>query len=181
MPIKDVEKRRQAARERYQRKSEEIKEYQRDYRKKNKERITKSRRAYQRSVYLKQRVVRRLAFIYRAGGRCVVCGESDPSVLQFHHRDQADKKFELGRALNAGATLKYPIEVMLEELAKCDLLCANCHTRRHNTWTKEEFATMEQLAQKYFPEYYPDKILDVEKVTKGPKLSVTRNGATSSR
>jgi 5-methylcytosine-specific restriction endonuclease McrA len=156
MPHKNPEAKRRYMRDRYQRKKEELKGYQREYRAANQATITESRRPYQRKVYLTQRVVRRLAFIHKAGGRCIDCGETDPSVLQFHHRDQATKEFELGRALNSGATLKFPLKVMLEELEKCDLLCANCHTRRHNTWTTEERQEMEQLAKTYFPEFYKD-------------------------
>jgi 5-methylcytosine-specific restriction endonuclease McrA len=141
-------------RERYQRKKEEIKAYQKEYRAENGAKITEARRPYQRRVYLTQRVVRRLAFIHKAGGRCVDCGTDDAVLLQFHHRDQSTKEFELGRALNSGATLKYSLDIMVAELEKCDLLCANCHTKRHNTWTQEERLEMEQLAKTYFPEFY---------------------------
>lgn len=135
---------------RYQIKAEEIKEYQRQYRKENQEKITNNRRPYQRNIYLTKRVVRRLAFILRAGGKCVECDNSNVRVLQFHHRDKEDKGFEIGRALNSGAQMKYPYEVMIKELEKCDLLCGNCHAERHNSWTDDELQMMLQLSQEYF-------------------------------
>ena len=53
---------------------------------------------------------------------CVDCGEVDPVVLDFDHlRDKvADVSAMLGRAW---ATIE-------AEIAKCDVVCANCHRRR---------------------------------------------------
>ncbi len=54
---------------------------------------------------------------------CADCGESDPVVLEFDHR--RDKQF------NIGAVLPYRRwSSVLEEIAKCDVVCANCHRRR---------------------------------------------------
>lgn len=43
-------------------------------------------------------------------------------VLDWHHRNPANKLFGLGRG---GWT--YSKQSILDEIAKCDLLCANCH------------------------------------------------------
>ena len=54
---------------------------------------------------------------------CFDCGEVDPMVLEFDHR--GDKAFDIARGLrdrNWGALSK--------EIAKCDVVCANCHRRR---------------------------------------------------
>jgi hypothetical protein len=54
---------------------------------------------------------------------CVDCGESDPIVLEFDH--VADKEFAVSAGLrerNWGAVLR--------EIAKCEVVCANCHRRR---------------------------------------------------
>ena len=54
---------------------------------------------------------------------CVDCGESDPVVLEFDHL--RDKAFDIG------ASLPYRSwESILDEIAKCDVVCANCHRRR---------------------------------------------------
>jgi hypothetical protein len=57
---------------------------------------------------------------------CYGCGESDPVVLDFHHKDPTVKKFRLGIA----AYRKSP-EQIIEEILKCIALCANCHRREH--------------------------------------------------
>lgn len=54
---------------------------------------------------------------------CVDCGEDDPLVLEFDHR--GDKKFGIAAGIR---TRNW--ETVLEEMAKCDVVCANCHRRR---------------------------------------------------
>lgn len=57
---------------------------------------------------------------------CVDCGEGDPIVLQFDHV-RGEKEFMIG-TFN---TTTYVWEVVLKEIQKCDVRCANCHMRRH--------------------------------------------------
>ena len=55
---------------------------------------------------------------------CVDCGEDDPVVLEFDHlRDKVDN-------ISKMASLKRPWSVILEEIEKCEVVCANCHRRR---------------------------------------------------
>jgi hypothetical protein len=54
---------------------------------------------------------------------CVDCGEGDPLVLEFDHL--GNKKFDIARGLR-GRTW----QAVLDEIAKCDVVCANCHRRR---------------------------------------------------
>lgn len=63
------------------------------------------------------------------GKACMDCGHGDWRVLHFHHRDPSTKAFIIERALDAPG--KYPTEVLLAELDKCDVVCANCHMLRH--------------------------------------------------
>lgn len=58
---------------------------------------------------------------------CDLCSESDPVCLDYHHRDSAHKVLALSRA----AAKRWTETRMLEEIAKCDLLCANCHRKQH--------------------------------------------------
>jgi hypothetical protein len=61
--------------------------------------------------------------VAEAGGRCAVCSyDRYPGVLQFHHRDPADKRFSLSEA-----GLARSLERARHEARKCVLLCANCH------------------------------------------------------
>jgi hypothetical protein len=67
---------------------------------------------------------------YLTSHPCVDCGETDPVVLQFDHRDRTEKVDDVGTMLNRSSW-----RVLLNEIAKCDVRCANCHRRR----TAEEF------------------------------------------
>jgi len=60
---------------------------------------------------------------YKRTHPCVDCGESDPIVLVFDHRDRSTKKFKV-RSSRSWKSL-------MAEIAKCDVLCCNCHARRH--------------------------------------------------
>lgn len=54
---------------------------------------------------------------------CVDCGETDPVVLEFDHL--RDKEFAVGRGIRDKNW-----DRVLNEMAKCDVVCANCHRRR---------------------------------------------------
>jgi len=67
---------------------------------------------------------------------CVDCGEKDPIVLQFDH--QRDKIKSISALVRSCSSL----EKIIEEIAKCEIRCANCHIRRHS---KERGYRKEQL------------------------------------
>ena len=56
---------------------------------------------------------------------CVDCGEHDPLVLEFDHL--GNKKFTIAKGLGNRSW-----QAVLDEIAKCDVLCANCHRLRHH-------------------------------------------------
>ncbi len=58
---------------------------------------------------------------------CVDCGETDPMVLEFDHLPPFTKDFDISRAV-AGSTRSWG--AILDEIAKCDIVCANDHKRR---------------------------------------------------
>jgi len=68
-------------------------------------------------------VSRQYVWDYLSTHPCVQCGESDPMVLEFHHK--REKEFAVGVLASGG----YPIEKIQSEIDKCDVLCANCHRR----------------------------------------------------
>jgi hypothetical protein len=52
---------------------------------------------------------------------CARCGVSyPPYVMDFHHRDRSTKKFAVGSGSRS-------VKATLEEIAKCDVVCSNCH------------------------------------------------------
>jgi hypothetical protein len=67
---------------------------------------------------------------YLASHPCIDCGQADPVLLQFDHRDRSTKVGTIGSMLNRASWA-----ALLSEVAKCDVRCANCHRLR----TAEEF------------------------------------------
>lgn len=59
--------------------------------------------------------------------RCVRCGEAHPACLAFHHRDPATKAFTISK----GVALGLSTTRLEREMAKCDVLCVNCHRTAH--------------------------------------------------
>lgn len=57
---------------------------------------------------------------------CVDFGESDPIVLEFDHRDGATKIAAVSSLARSG----YSLSAVQNEVAQCDVRCANCHRRR---------------------------------------------------
>lgn len=73
-------------------------------------------------------VNRRLLFDYLVAHPCVDCGEPDPVVLDFDH--------VAGRKIANVSELVFrhkTWEVISAEIAKCEVVCANCHRRRTAT------------------------------------------------
>lgn len=62
---------------------------------------------------------------YKSRG-CSVCGETFLECLDFHHRDPNTKSFDIGTRASAMALKK-----VMAEVAKCDVICANCHRKLH--------------------------------------------------
>jgi hypothetical protein len=67
----------------------------------------------------------RKVFEYLASHPCINCGESDPVVLEFDHRDKIDKIESISNLI-----LNSSWQKIENEIEKCDVLCANCHRRK---------------------------------------------------
>lgn len=65
---------------------------------------------------------------------CRVCGETDPACLDFHHPDEVEKEMAVTEMITYG----YGREHLREEMAKCDVLCANCHRVEHHANGRDE-------------------------------------------
>ena len=70
---------------------------------------------------------RRTLYEWLFNQECVECGESDPVVLELHHRDPSEKSAAISTMASSGTS----IDVMFAEIKKCDVVCANCHRKRH--------------------------------------------------
>lgn len=62
----------------------------------------------------------------RIFGKCHICGESRPWVLDFHHKDPLEKDLEVSKIANFGSVRR-----VKDEIRKCSILCANCHRDLH--------------------------------------------------
>ena len=72
---------------------------------------------------------------YLATHPCIDCGESDPIVLEFDHRNPSEKKDEISHMVSTAA----PLSSLEAEIEKCDVRCANCHRRKtakQQNWNK---------------------------------------------
>ena len=64
-------------------------------------------------------------WLYSLKTQCIICGESEPVCLDFHHKDPNDKDFTIGKHRNKSR------EHLQLEINKCVCLCANCHRKVH--------------------------------------------------
>ena len=126
-------------------------DYHREYRRKNKKKMKKQRKRYWKNnkyrftekgkkyytdnkerlrIYWQRYYLSNEKVVYiktvKQSSKCVRCSESDPSCLDFHHRDKETKKFNIGMYV-----LKYSLQEIKDEIAKCDILCSNCHRKLH--------------------------------------------------
>lgn len=86
---------------------------------------------------------RKKLLVDQKGGKCKSCGyKSYIGALSFHHLDPKAKKFSLDTS--AIQTRKW--KEIVEEAAKCDLLCMNCHMEIENTFRER---TYESYRKKY--------------------------------
>lgn len=95
------------------------KEQQREY-----QREWARRKGVAEAIKDRRKLTRRWLAMYKLALECVECGENHPATLDFHHL--GDKSF----GITAGAHDK-TIEQLQEEIVKCEVLCANCHRKRH--------------------------------------------------
>ena len=117
---------------------ERIKEYAKQYREENPEHCKELRKAnydkHQETRVGDQRKLRKKRkqhLLERLGGKCVgykkVCGVTEN--LQFDHKNPEEKSFTITQKLTS------TIEVLYEEVDKCQLLCPDCHLEK----TKEDY------------------------------------------
>lgn len=134
MPYKDVQKRRDAVNRHYR----NNKEY---YKAK-----AKKAKASQRLS------LRKLIFDFKAVP-CMDCGQRYPTyVMQFDHVS-GNKEFDIANAVSNGLSTKK----VIEEINKCEIVCANCHSiRTHKRIMKNKTAhtQIEEIFQNALPRQF---------------------------
>lgn len=83
-----------------------------------------------RKVYMKEYrdKSRNVVKEYKKNLCCQQCGEKHPACLVFHHKIPEDKVFNIGSGKDITGK---SVEQIMNEIAKCDVLCANCHRKLH--------------------------------------------------
>lgn len=112
MPFADPEKKR-----RY------MKKYQRTWYQKNK--VTRRKRVANR-----KKEIRQWFNELKKGVVCSVCefsGQTSPWAIEFHHHEPKEKTEIVSYLVAHG----YSRERILNEVEKCDPICANCHRQQH--------------------------------------------------
>lgn len=64
-------------------------------------------------------------FNYKLANPCS-CGESHPACLDFHHPNSDDKRSGVSQMISSAS-----IETLKAEIAKCIVMCSNCHRKLH--------------------------------------------------
>jgi len=109
---------------------EKAKEYHKEYHKgwyqRHKDEVIERKKQRQREIW---DWFRR----YKSTLSCMDCGISHPAVLQFHHRDRAEKSFTIADVVRKAASIRQ----ITNEIKKCDVVCVNCHAKRHWRETHE--------------------------------------------
>jgi hypothetical protein len=79
----------------------------------------------------KRRILRRRKWFdrYKDTLSCKSCSESRNPALQFHHKVPANKIDNVSDMANRG----YSKKAILQEVNKCEVLCANCHAVKHHS------------------------------------------------
>ncbi len=87
----------------------------------------------QRREYQRKKRARRKVFLntLKVNG-CSLCEEKHPATLDFHHRDPSSKEGTISDLIDTGSDEKFYAEV-----AKCIIICANCHRKQHYDVHKE--------------------------------------------
>lgn len=62
--------------------------------------------------------------LYQRGGHCVWPGCSETEGLHWHHRDPAEKAFQISEGVTEN---RWSPQALIEELRKCDPLCSPHH------------------------------------------------------
>jgi len=76
---------------------------------------------------------------YKSSLGCAKCGNKKHYVLDFHHIDPKQKLFNISSKFSSDIES----EIIKEEIAKCVVLCSNCHREFHYL-EREEDMTIEK-------------------------------------
>ena len=118
-------------------------EYQRDWYHQNKHRLRDKRRERNKREHARRRQFINYEKLRR--GFCLDCNLpadlTNLAVFEFDHREPEHKLFAVGNCNGK------PLAMLEAEMAKCDMLCANCHRLRtidQAPWAPDEETTQDE-------------------------------------
>lgn len=83
-----------------------------------------SNKSYYQDRNKEYKLNNRLDFLsFMSDKSCVDCGVDDLRVLEFDHL--RDKSFNISERIGF-----YPLSSLMDEISKCEIVCANCHKIR---------------------------------------------------
>jgi crotonobetainyl-CoA:carnitine CoA-transferase CaiB-like acyl-CoA transferase len=87
---------------------------------------------------------------------CMDCGlrPEYAQVLEFDHRPDEEKLFHISDRMTTGT-----VDELLAEIAKCDVVCANCH--RVRTVTKNQFGQALGTTRTRMSQVYKDRLAGI--------------------
>jgi hypothetical protein len=118
---------------------EERRARDRAYYQKRREHIRAMKRVSQKRLRVKRADYMRAL---KEGRACSICGGTPHfSAMDFHHVQPANKRENVSIIVGRG----WSMDSIHAEMAKCDLVCANCHRYLH--WQEKEAAKAEAGAR----------------------------------
>lgn len=85
--------------------------------------VDKERKTRNRNLQMERK--RELLWNILSQSQCAHCGNNDPEVLEFDHRQPSDKMHNISEIM-----WSHSWDSIKKEIDKCDILCANCHRKR---------------------------------------------------
>lgn len=103
-------------------------QYYNDNKDLHKKNTYKNRKRHQDKIY---------AFInrYKRICSCFFCRENNSVCLDFHHKNGADKEYNIGNLCSQTTSL----DKVKSEIRKCVVLCSNCHRKLHAGFLPDSF------------------------------------------
>ncbi len=96
---------------------------------KNPDGSIKKKYTYPKQVRARKRIIRKWFNEKKSTLSCISCGFSHPAALDFHHKLPSDKYLDVSKMVERG----FAYDRIEAEIAKCDVLCSNCHRIQHYT------------------------------------------------
>jgi phage FluMu gp28-like protein len=94
----------------------------------------KNKKELIRKINVRKKIHKAWFVDYKKQLSCINCGEDHPATLDFHHVTPINTNQKVHKLLSDGNTKTR----ILKEIAKCVVLCSNCHRKHHHDERQEK-------------------------------------------